>query len=89
MDVVFQTQDRIRALCRQADISLYQLSKQAKMSSSTLYSIMNGQQSNPSISILQKICGGFGISLYDFFDTEEFRRAGTGGAAIQNIGDKC
>ena len=57
----------IRELCAERDWSYYQLAKSAEIPYSTLSTLLNGS-SLPSLTTLEKICAGFGISLADFFD---------------------
>jgi len=43
------------------------------VSQSTIKSILNGESKNPGIVTIKKLCDGFGITIVEFFDTEEFR----------------
>ena len=62
----FNTLERIRQLCRERNWSYYQLSKASGLTYSTINTLFN-KQSLPSLTTLEKICQGFGISLSDFF----------------------
>lgn len=57
----------IKELCAQRGWSYYQLAKSAGLPYSTLSTLLNGDNL-PSLTTLEKICTGFGISLADFFD---------------------
>ena len=59
--------DRIQELCDERNWSYYQLAKSSGLSYSTISTLLNNNNL-PSITTLEKICSGFGISLADFFD---------------------
>jgi transcriptional regulator with XRE-family HTH domain len=40
---------------------------------STIKNILYGKSQNPGIVTIKMLCDGLGISLTEFFDTEEFR----------------
>lgn len=62
--------ERIKELMNQRGWSLYRLAKESGVLQSTLSNMFN-RNNDPSISTLESICGGFGISLLQFFSTEE------------------
>ena len=64
---------RIRELCDEKKITPNALSYASGISQSTVKSILNGESTNPGIVTIKKLCDGFGITITDFFDTEEFR----------------
>ena len=64
---------RIIGLCSERGIAINNLANISGVSPSTVYSILNGKSQNPGIGTLKLLCDGFGISLAEFFDTEEFR----------------
>ncbi len=64
--------DRIRGLCYQNDITVYQLSFLSGMSQSTIKSIINGKSQNPGIVTIKKICDGLDIGMTEFFMDELF-----------------
>ena len=57
----------IKELCAERDWSYYQLAKSSGLSYSTISTLLNNNNL-PSLTTLEKICSGFGISLADFFD---------------------
>ena len=73
MDTYTTVKNRILSLCESKRITINKLSTDAGVSSSTIKNILYGKSQNPGIVTLKKLCDGFGISLIDFFDTEEFR----------------
>ena len=64
--------NRIDELCREQKLTYYTLSYKASIPLSTLMHIINGESKNPGIITIIKVCDGLGISLRDFFDTEDF-----------------
>ena len=66
---------RIDELCKEKGISYYVLSYKSTIPLSTLSHIMDGSTKNPGVFTLMKICDGLGVSLQEFFDTEEFEQA--------------
>ena len=65
--------DRIIALCRSRGITPNALSYLAGMSQSTISGILNNESKNPGIVTVKKLCDGLGITLPEFFDTDDFR----------------
>lgn len=64
--------DRINELCKEKNLSYYQLAYRSTVPMSTLMNILNGKTKNPSIFTIVKFCDAFGISLVEFFDTDAF-----------------
>ncbi len=65
--------NRIRQLCKEKNITPNALSYASGISQSTVKSILNGESSNPGIVTIKKLCDGFGITITEFFDTEDFK----------------
>ena len=65
--------NRILQLCREKNTSLNGLAHLAAVPPSTLKSIMNGDSKNPGIVTIKLLCDGWGITLSEFFNTDEFR----------------
>ena len=65
--------NRILQLCRERNLSLNGLAHLAAVPPSTLKSVLNGDSKNPGIVTIKLLCDGLGITLADFFDTDEFR----------------
>lgn len=68
----FNSLERIRELCAERGWSYYHLAKASGITYSTLNTMMN-KQNQPSLLTLQKLCGGFGISISEFFDPDPDR----------------
>ena len=64
--------NRILELCEERNMSVHQLAIESAVSPSTIKNILYGKSRNPGIVTIKMLCDGFGISLIDFFDTEEF-----------------
>ena len=60
------TLKRIKELLDERNWSMYKLSKASGVSQSTLSNMFN-RNNDPSISTLEDICHGFGITLSQFF----------------------
>ena len=63
---------RLLGLCRKYDLGISQLAIKSGVPLTTIKNILNGASLNPGVSTLNKICGGFGITLTDFFNDEVF-----------------
>ncbi|MDO5338087.1 MAG: helix-turn-helix transcriptional regulator [Eubacteriales bacterium] len=57
----------IKELCAERNWSYYQLAKSSGLSYSTVSTLLNNTNL-PSLTTLEKICSGFGISIAEFFD---------------------
>ena len=66
--------NRINTLCKEKGLSYYALSYRATVPLTTLLHIMDGTSGNPGFSTIVKICDGLGITLTEFFATEEFSK---------------
>ncbi len=64
---------RIKQLCEEKNISLQELAKRSKVSEHTLKILLKAPPDRRTrVSTILKICIGFGISVYYFFNTKEF-----------------
>lgn len=64
--------NRIKRLCQEHNITPNRLSTISAVPQATIKSILNGESKNPGTVTIKKICDGFGITLGDFFGTDEF-----------------
>lgn len=60
---------RIQSLCAARNWTLYRLAKESGITYSTLCTMLH-KATAPSIPTLIRLCRGFGISLSEFFDTD-------------------
>lgn len=65
--------NRIEFLCKELGISYYTLAYRSTVPLTTIMHILDCSTKNPGIFTIAKLCNGFGITLKDFFDAEEFR----------------
>ena len=66
----FYVIDHIKELCRQRGWTYYRLAKESGIPHSSLNTMLN-KQHIPSMNNLIKICGGFNITLAEFFMSME------------------
>lgn len=64
---------RIGQLCQERRVSYYLLAYKSTVPITTIMNIVHCTTKNPGIFTLIKICDGLGITIQDFFDTEEFK----------------
>ena len=64
--------DRIEGLCKERGITINGLSYLSGVSNSTIMGIFYERSKNPGVVTIKKICDGLGITLAQFFDTEDF-----------------
>ena len=65
--------ERIISLCNERHLSYYLLSYKSTVPITTILNIVNCITKNPGVFTLIKICDGLGVTIQEFFDTEEFR----------------
>ena len=75
MDTRKQVSLRIQQLCAAHGYNINSLARKAGVPPTTLKNIVYGSSHNPGIITIKLICDGLEISLYDFFDTDSFKRA--------------
>lgn len=61
-------------LLGERNMSIYKLAMESAVAPSSIKNILYGKSVNPGIVTLKMLCDGFGITLVEFFDTEEFRK---------------
>lgn len=74
MDTYTTVKNRILQLLGEKNMSIHKLAIESAVAPSSIKNILYGKSQNPGIVTLKLLCDGFGISLIDFFDTEEFRK---------------
>ncbi|WP_282801156.1 helix-turn-helix domain-containing protein [Secundilactobacillus kimchicus] len=57
---------RIKALCKQKNMSLRKLTREGNIPMSTLFNLENGRSKNPSFSLIKKIADTLDVSLDEF-----------------------
>lgn len=65
--------NRLKELCQEKNISYRELGEKIGMSGTRIARIANGMTSNPGVYTMIQICDGLGVSLDEFFGTDEFK----------------
>lgn len=73
MDTYTAVKTRILLLCEEKKMSIHKLALESAVAPSTIKNILYGKSQNPGVVTLKMLCDGFGISIAEFFNTEEFR----------------
>ncbi|MDY6314540.1 MAG: helix-turn-helix transcriptional regulator [Clostridia bacterium] len=73
MDTCTAVKNRILDLCNEKRISINKLATESGVAPSTVKNILYGKSQNPGIVTIKMLCDGIGISLTEFFRTEEFQ----------------
>ena len=73
MDTYIAVKNRILYLLGEKNMSIYKLAMESAVAPSSIKNILYGKSQNPGIVTLKMLCDGFGITLIEFFDTDEFR----------------
>ncbi|MGN1014670.1 MAG: helix-turn-helix domain-containing protein [Butyricicoccus sp.] len=72
MDTVTAVRNRILNLCGEYGISINRLATLSALPPSSIKNILYGKSRNPKILTIKLICDGLGITLGEFFSTQEF-----------------
>lgn len=72
MTTVEAVKYRIFQLCDERKVSVNKLANICGLSLSSLKSILYGKNKNPKLLTIKIICDGLGITLSEFFDTDNF-----------------
>ena len=73
MGTYIAVKNRILELCEEKRFTIHKLAIESAVPPSSIKNILYGKSQNPGIVTLKMLCDGFGITLVDFFDTEEFK----------------
>ncbi len=63
---------RILQLCEERNLSVNKLSSISGVTQSTVNNIISGRNHSTTVSTLQKLCDGLGITIQDFFRSDLF-----------------
>ena len=74
MDTYTKVKARLLELCDEKGITINKLAALSGVQPSTLKNILYGKSKNPGVVTLGKLCDGLGISLTEFFNSEEFSK---------------
>lgn len=73
MSVYSAVKNRILLLLEEKNMSIHKLAIESAVPPSSIKNILYGKSQNPGICTIKLLCDGFGITLIEFFDTEEFK----------------
>ncbi len=73
MNTYIDTKNRLLFLLEQYHMSIHALAIKSGVAPSTIKNILYGKSQNPGIVTIKMLCDGFGISIYDFFNTQDFK----------------
>ena len=73
MNIGEAVKERILELCSEHDISINKLCSMSGVTQSTVNNIVSGRNRSATVSTIKKLCGGLGITIEDFFNSELFR----------------
>ena len=73
MDIYTAVKNRILQLLGEKKMSIHKLAVESAVAPSSIKNILYGKSQNPGVATIKMLCDGFGISLTDFFDTDEFK----------------
>lgn len=73
MTIGTAVRERIIELCSEHKITINKLSTISGITQSTLNNIISGRNNSTTVSTIQKICDGLGITIIDFFRSDLFR----------------
>ena len=73
MNTYTAVKERILFLCEEKRMTINKLATEAGVSPSTVKNILYGKSQNPGIVTIKMLCDGLGISLSEFFGTENFK----------------
>ena len=71
MDTYTTVKNRILNLCEEKRMTINKLATESGVAPSTIKNILYGKSRNPGIVTLKMLCDGLGITVVDFFSTEE------------------
>ena len=72
MGTISAVRNRILQLCGEREISINKLATMCALPPSSIKNILYGKSQNPKLITIKMICDGLGITLGEFFSTEEF-----------------
>ena len=73
MNTYTTVKNRILQLLGEKKMSIHKLAMESAVAPSSIKNILYGKSQNPGVVTIKMLCDGFGISIIEFFDTEDFR----------------
>ena len=72
MSVKDAVAERFTSICKERNIKMNELATLSGVTPSTVYSMLDAQRRDVSITTIKKLCDGLDITLGEFFSTDEF-----------------
>ena len=73
MNIGEAVKERILELCNERDISVNKLSSMSGVTQSTVNNIVSGRNRSATVSTIETLSDGLGITIEDIFNSELFR----------------
>ena len=73
MDTYTTVKNRILQLLGEKKMCIHKLAMESAVPPSSIKNILYGKSQNPGIVTIKMLCDGFGVTLIEFFNTEEFK----------------
>lgn len=64
---------RIRNICKERNITYYQLASRSGVTPSTVYSLMRDSRRGLLVVTIKKLCDGLDMTITEFFDDDIFK----------------
>jgi transcriptional regulator with XRE-family HTH domain len=74
MELGVAVRNRILQLCNKRNLTINKLATLSALPPSSVKNILYGKSKNPKLVTIKCLCDGLGITLGEFFSTEEFDR---------------
>lgn len=71
MDTITAVKNRILQLCGEQNLTVNRLATLCALPPSSVKAILYGRSQNPKLLTIKMLCDGLGITLAEFFDTNE------------------
>ena len=71
MDTITAVKNRILQLCGEQNLTVNRLATLCALPPSSVKAILYGRCQNPKLLTIKMLCDGLGITLAEFFDTDE------------------
>ncbi len=73
MNTYETVKSRILQLCNEKHLTIHKLATESAVAPSSIKNILYGKSKNPGIVTIKMLCDGFGITITEFFDTDDFK----------------
>ena len=73
MNTYTTVKNRLLQLLGEKKMSIHRLAMESAVPPSSIKNILYGKSQNPGIVTIKMLCDGLGITLIEFFDTDDFR----------------